>query len=111
MSIFEITLPQTNGAEFTLSVSLFGVQYGMRFFFNIRDQSWALDFNAPDGSPIMQGMRCITGFDLLAVVTDSRKPPGYLMLIDTAIAGGVGNEPGLNDLGRRVKLVYNDLLL
>lgn len=109
MAIFEIPLPQTNGAEFSFNTELFGVSYGFRFFFNLRDQSWSIDMLAPDGSPIFQGQRAITGFDLLAIPTDSRKPPGYLLLIDTA-AGGAGTEPGINDLGRRVQMVYNDLL-
>jgi hypothetical protein len=109
MAIFEIPLPQTNGAEFSFNTVLFGVSYTFRFFFNIRDQSWSIDMLAPDGSPIMQGQRAITGYDLMAIVTDNRKPPGYLLLIDTA-TGGAGTEPGINDLGRRVQMVYNDLL-
>lgn len=107
MAVFEIPLPQTNGAEFRFSTDLSGVRYVFRFYFNERDQSWAIDMMDPTESPIMHGMRAITHYDLLAQVTDPRKPLGYLMLIDTS---GKYLPPGRNDLGARVKLTYNDLL-
>jgi hypothetical protein len=107
MTIFEIPLPQTNGREFTLQTSLFGVRYQLRFFWNFRDSSWSVDLIGPDAVPIMQGGRVTLNYDVMAQVTDNRKPPGYLMFIDTSSRF---LPPGVNDLGQRVRLTYNDLV-
>jgi hypothetical protein len=107
MTIFEIPLPQTNGREFTINTDMFGVRYQLRFFWNFRDSSWAFDLIAPDAVPIMQGARATINYDTLAQATDNRKPPGYLMFIDTS---NRWQPPGINDLGQRVRLTYNDLV-
>lgn len=107
MTIYEIPLDQSDGQDFRFQTELFGVRYFITFRWNPRDLSWAFDMDDANGSPIVEGMRAILSFDLLAQVKDYRKPPGFLMLIDTSEQW---KPPGADDLGTRVKLTYNDLL-
>ena len=107
MSLFEIPLPQTDGQKFTFSASLSGVLYQFSFYFNERTQTWSFGIADSGGSDIALGLACRLNYDLLAFVSDSRTPPGLLMLTDT---GGKFVPPGRNDLGARVKLIYDDLI-
>lgn len=105
MAIIEIPLPQVDGEGFTIAPTLSGVIYRISFGFIVRDGSWFMTLADAGGTPIAAGIRAIVNYSLFSRITDSRKPPGKLMLVDT---GQKGLEPGPADLGQRVHLVYDD---
>ncbi len=83
-------------------------QLGDAFFtvvwrWNARDGVWYFGLSDVDVSPIVSGVRVVLNADLLRGVSDSRRPPGAIAVVDPASRTA---EPGLNDLGTRVKVVY-----
>lgn len=105
MARFEIPIQQSTGREFSFRTSLFGVQYRFRFYFNDRAQTWNFDLADGAGVDVANGMLCGVNYSLLSRVSDDRRPRGFLYAIDTS---GQNIDPGINDLGGRVRLVYDD---
>lgn len=68
-----------------------------------REGVWYFSLSDADGSAIVSGVRVVLNADLLRGVSDARRPPGVMAVVDPA---GRATEPGLNDLGTRVKVVY-----
>ncbi len=98
-----VVIPLGTDPLFDQVTALEGVDYVLRFAFNERDQYWYLDLLDQDGDPIATSLRCVVGWPLLRRSTDGRKPPGILAFED---ASGLGRDPGFEDLGTRVQLVY-----
>ncbi len=87
----------------TLSVSLDGVLYELGLHWNERAQSWSLDLFTIDGAPLLLGVRLVPAWNLLWRGTDTRLPPGSLVLHDRT---GANAAPGPDDLGVRHTLLY-----
>jgi hypothetical protein len=83
--------------------TLDGVEYQFRWSYIERGDRWKLSVLDTDDSAIVEGIACVASFPLFDLLTDSRRPPGELMLFDTQ---GQGASPGLDDLGVRVLVVY-----
>jgi len=107
MSSFLIDLPQTTGRAFRFQAVLSGVLYKFAFEYDVRDSSWYFHVFDAAGAALAMGQRACVNIPLLAQLTDTRKPAGWLMLIDTS---NQYQDPGRDDLGSRVKLVYDDLI-
>lgn len=103
MSVFEISIPPSDGVSFTFTTNLDGSVFGFEFKFNARLSYWTINLYDSANEPIYMGMRAVVDYDLLKHCFDSRRPDGKLFLIDTS---GQGSEPGAFDLGTRVRLVY-----
>lgn len=91
----------TGSARFR--VALDGSTYAVRVQWNQREARWTLDLADVDSSPIVSGVPLVVGWSLLSLVTDSRKPPGDLVVY--RLDGGA-DEPGLDELGTAVALLY-----
>jgi hypothetical protein len=83
--------------------ALEGTDYILTFAFNRRDGYWYLDIADQDAVPISLSRKCVVNVNLLRRCADTRKPPGALILVDTS---DTDLDPGLDDLGTRVDLVY-----
>jgi hypothetical protein len=73
------------------------------FRWNARDDAWIFDLATGDGEAILSGRKVTLGMPLLARFRDARLPAGDLLALDTT---GQDVEPGLEELGGRVVLLY-----
>jgi hypothetical protein len=117
MAILEI--PTRSGAEnavYTQRSDLDGRAYVLRFVYNQRETKWYVDLSDQDGVSIYAGIKLVSNFPLIRRVTDARRPPGELYVIDnfgqpdpdTGQPAAQVTDPGLDDLGVRHRLVYLD---
>jgi hypothetical protein len=71
-----------------------------------RAETWFLDIRDAEGTILLQGIAIRVGQNLLAPHVGDDLPGegrGALVALDTA---GTGTDPGRDDLGTRVKLIY-----
>ncbi len=88
---------------YDLQVDLDGVTVTLELRWNVHVGAWYLAVLDADAVDTLQaGIRVVADFPLSAYWT-GRTPPGALVAIDTA---GDGRDPGVDDLGSRVVLVY-----
>lgn len=109
MAVSEIALPQSGGQNFFIRPSLSGTEFVIEFIFNDRyapDGSWTVNVYDAGRDPIATGLNAVADWSLLSRCSDPRKPVGRLYLTDIT---GRGQNPGRNDLGVRIRLVYDDL--
>lgn len=107
-----LTIPnRTDLTAYTERVLLDGVSYDLEFLWNDRDNSWnmtvydsATAVNT-DGSrdAIVAGIPVHVGWPLLRQYVVTNKPAGEIVALDTS---GKDLDPGVNELGSRVVLVY-----
>lgn len=84
-------------------IQLDGVTYTLRFRHNSREDAWYMSLYTEDGTALAIGVKIVVDFPLAARLTDSRRPSGRFVAVDTS---GVQRDPGELDLGDRVKLYY-----
>lgn len=89
--------------HYTQVTTLDGRDYVLTFEYNFRDLSWYLDVADQDEVVIAAGLRLVVDWDLLQRCVDERRPPGILWCNDLS---GAGLDPGPDDLGTRVELLY-----
>lgn len=109
MAQSEIALPQSGGQDFFVRPSLSGTEFVIEFIFNDRyspDGAWTINVYDSARQPLFMGQNAVVDWSLLSRCSDPRKPAGRLYLVDIT---GRGNPPGRNDLGDRVRMVYDDL--
>lgn len=88
--------------------TLDGVLYLFEVRWNDREAAWYLDLKTADGDPILTSIKLVTACALGARRVDSRMPPGVLVIEDTAANTQGLEDPGLDDLGTRHRLIYYD---
>jgi hypothetical protein len=97
-------IPVTSSAPlYEQRTTLDGQDYIFTFYYNARDFSWYFDIADQDGEAISAGVRVVVDWDLLKRVVDARRPPGLLVANDLS---GAGLDPGADDFGSRVELLY-----
>lgn len=109
MANYIIDLGEQDGNPFSIDLELSGVQFAMDFDWNPRldPNGWFFHFYDSGRAPLLLGRYIVPNYNVLARLTDQRKPAGRLYFWDSS---GRGELPGPLDLGARVKLVYDDLL-
>jgi hypothetical protein len=101
-----LTIPlRTDLTHYSFQVELEGSAYGFELRWNERDFGWYMSLFDVEGNPLITARRVVLDLPMLIRQKLAGLPPGQLIAIDTA---GTGVEPGLNDLGGRVQLVYYD---
>ena len=91
--------------EYTQQIVLEGVKYTIKLSWNTRTSCWMLSLYTIADAPIIEGIAVTCGVDLLRGSAVAGKPPGLL------IAGPIDADvtrPGLDGLGSRVKLYYQE---
>lgn len=103
----------TDFTNYRQTTSLDGQDFVFRILYNEREDTWSFSLLDNEGDPIVQGIKVVVGIPLLRLVTDSRKPPGTLIAIDTTVPAAdvatektLAEDPGLSDLGESVVLLY-----
>ncbi len=104
MAILRIDMPQ-DSPQFVQQTQLDGETYTFRFHWNEREEAWYLQIGDVDDVPIISSRKLVANWPLLMRVTDSRRPPGELYLVDPT---GSDTDPGLKELSNRVELLYFD---
>ena len=89
--------------NYTQVTTLDGRDYVLTFSYNARDLSWYLDIADQDEVMIAAGLRIVADWDLLKRCVDPRRPPGIIFANDLS---GAGLDPGPDDFGARVELLY-----
>lgn len=105
MATLEIKIPdiaRTTGSV-ACRVSLDGVSFTLRFQWVARAGTWSMSLSDADDVAIVSGLALVPAWDLIGLVTDSRRPAGSLMLWRS---DGSFVHPGLADLGTVAKLYY-----
>lgn len=94
----------TDATAYRYTVALDGRDYLLRFVFDERYNTWHLDLSLPDGTPLAQGVRVVSGIPLLRHYHDAedRLPKGALVALDL---GKTPTEPG-RDISRNHRLIY-----
>jgi hypothetical protein len=103
MTTFDIAVRTDGYPNFDLDQSLDGAVYLMTFRWNERESKWYMTLADDTGDPIFAGVKVVADRVISFRTADARMPPGDITTIDTS---GAGLDPGLDDLGNRVKLVY-----
>lgn len=89
---------------YDMQVVLEDVTYTLEFRWNARELCWYMDLKAEDDDPIVTSVKVVVDFPLCNRVNDPRRPSGYFLANDTVNL--VGRDPGITDLGDRVRLLY-----
>lgn len=105
MTIFAVPIPNV-AQSFRQTVTLDGTAFILQFRWNWRAGSWFLDLYDAAGGLLVAGRRVIVGPPLwLGLHYRPELPLGELVAFDSS---GQDQDPGLEDLGRRVQLFYLD---
>ena len=94
-------LPDANAFEQRMRLD--GEDYTLTFRWNPRAERWFMDLGDPDGSPIVNGLALVIGSITRHLRARVGMPPGLFICLDTSDSGV---DPGFDELGSRVKLVY-----
>lgn len=89
--------------DFDFQVDLDGATYTIALAWNERDAAWYLTLQTAEEETILASRKVVIDLPLWSRFKDPRLPPGVLLAIDTT---GAGLDAGLDDLGRRVQLLY-----
>jgi hypothetical protein len=93
----------TNGqSHWTQRTALGGRDYTLTFDWRQRSGTWCLSLGDANGNLFFIGT-LVVNWRLLQLVTDARRPPGELLLLDTT---GAGQDPDFSGLGTRWQLTY-----
>lgn len=103
-----VTIPcvPNDGARWIQRTSLAGRDYVLSFDWIERAGHWIVSIADQDSVDIVTGIVLVVGAALLRGVTDTRCPPGDLLVVDTTGRNDI--DPGYTDLGARFQLVYFD---
>ena len=103
----QVTIPMSDLAEFSQSVTLDGNEYRLHFYWNGRGSFWGMDISDANGVPLLSGIRLIINFPMLLQHKESGLPPGQFLIVDSNLKTQ-NDEPGRNDftIGRKLNLVY-----
>jgi len=100
------TLPvRSDLPSYNFQITLDGVIYGLSFNWSRRAGLWTMDIADEIGTPMLMGIRLFQGFPLISRFFKPGLPPREFFCIDTA---NQGKDPGEDDLGARVLLIYGD---
>lgn len=81
-----------------------GATYLVALRWNARAQAWRLSLSDSEGN-VLRTKKVALGVGLLARESNSRLPYGELLALDTS---GQDLQPGVDELGARVKLLFTD---
>ncbi len=100
-----VVLPTpTDLARYRFRISLSGVVFSFRLYFNRRDQHWFADIADNAGVELRSGVKLVADFPILRTWVQQGRPVGDLLVLDPSS----DVDPLLGELGLRSLLVYDD---
>ena len=104
MATLEISTEANTRGNYSQRTVLDGREYLLTFRWNQREAKWYLSIADSEEAPIVSGVKVVLNFPLITNrVRDIRRPPGEIFAVDPS---GDERDPGFNDLGARVRLLY-----
>lgn len=103
MAVLELPL-RSDVPRFDFIQTLDGVAYKFLFAWNTRDSSWYFSLFLEDDTPVFLGVKVVVNWPLNRR-RSSVSPPGMFRAVD---ARNLDENPGLTDLGKRVRVLYFD---
>jgi hypothetical protein len=85
--------------EHTLS----GINYKIKIQWNVQNEFWTISLYTSDDIPIIEGQRIVINYSLFSTCSNPLLPPGLFYAIDES---ETNEEPGEEDLGNRIKVLY-----
>jgi hypothetical protein len=104
MAIFEIPT-RVDVANYRYSIILEEKTYIFEFKFNGRSQLWSMSIHDEENNFLVTDIMLFHNVDLIARYKNENLPPGRFIVFDTE---NESKNPGRNDLGLRVKLLYKE---
>lgn len=104
MAVLRLPL-RSDQPHFDFTVSLDGTAYKFLFRWNTRGSVWYMSVSLDDDTPLFMGVAVVVNWPLGYRCRHPQKPKGLLMAFDDA---NTKKDPGLNDLGARVNVLYFD---
>lgn len=103
MAFLEIPVLEDN-FRWVQETTLDGVRFLLHFSWNEREGAWYVSLHDVDDNPIATGARIVANWFLFLRKVDTEVvPAGRFFVADTT---GSGVDPGKDELGERVKLIY-----
>lgn len=93
--------------HYEFKTTLQGAVYTFEVRWNTREQAWYTTIKTEDEEIIVADCKIVADWFLFLRSRDARLPPGLFATYDTS---GRGQNPGINDLGTRVQVVYVEKL-
>lgn len=103
MAIYELPL-RDDQPRFDFIQTLDGVAYKFLFAWNSRDSCWYFSLFLENETPVFLGVKVVVKWPLNRRKS-SISPPGIFIAFDS---NGQDENPGLTDLGKRVRVLYFD---
>lgn len=101
-----LELPVRQDLEnYTFSTTLDGAAYTFDLVWNARSQAWFMSILDGESVPLLDGKKLTTGAQLNRDVQAEGVLRGSLIVVDTS---GLGEEPGIDNLGTRFLLIYEE---
>lgn len=99
-------VPTSADAFYTQTTNLDGTDYVLTFRYNQRERCYYLSIGTPQGTSIIEGIKVVCNYALLAAYNPAGRPPGELVALTSGQAGDA--PPDLGELGEdaRVTLCY-----
>ena len=104
MAIVQLPI-RTDIPAYDIQTELDGVLYTLGFSFNARANYWVMDISDANGTPILMGLRVISGWLLSDRFVMENLPPGDFFVFDTS---GKNADPTQDDFGTTKLLMYAD---
>lgn len=99
-----LVIPTSPDAPFYSQTSqLEGVDYGLVFVYNQRENAYYLSIETIEGEALVKGIKLVCSVPLTEHLRDARLPPGVLLVTSS---DANTDPPGLGELGERCQLTY-----
>jgi len=107
MSTTPISIPMLDFPDYTVSVTLDGQEWKLRFYWNTRGLFWSMDIKTANNVLTLAGVRLIVSYPMTEQHTALDIPKGTFLIVDQNELTKY-QDPGRNDFvsGRNLKLVY-----
>lgn len=104
MSILEIPV-RSDVPFYDMDITLEGTAYFFEFYFNKRKDRWIMDILNQQKEPVLLGTPLLTDVEMFDRFAFDEMPPGLFVVLNLET-----NQlnPGRNDLGGIVKLIYEE---
>lgn len=102
---FQVIPVRSDLPAYDFKITLDGVVYNLGFTWSERSQLWTMDISDENEEPIAMGIRLFTATPISYIYEMDNFPEREFLVVDTA---GENKNPGRDDFGSRVLLLYGD---